>query len=127
MVCLGLEPRVAGWKAHRNPLSYGGTPIFLFSVSLSCSLLLPPGRRPLHPVPRARDLVPARRHPARHQQGGSPLVAGLQGRRVDANVGRSARVYSGNTHQMRKYNCTADLLIDWFGFDPTSKYVAKST
>ena len=25
MVCLGLEPRVAGWKAQTNPLSYGGT------------------------------------------------------------------------------------------------------
>ena len=23
-VCLGLEPRVAGWKAQTNPLSYGG-------------------------------------------------------------------------------------------------------
>ena len=26
MVCLGLEPGVAGWKAQTNPLSYGGTP-----------------------------------------------------------------------------------------------------
>ena len=26
MVCLGLEPGVAGWKAQMNPLSYGGTP-----------------------------------------------------------------------------------------------------
>ena len=26
MVCLGLEPRVAEWKAQTNPLSYGGTP-----------------------------------------------------------------------------------------------------
>ena len=26
MVCLGLEPRAAGWKAQTNPLSYGGTP-----------------------------------------------------------------------------------------------------
>ena len=26
MVCLGLEPRVAGWKAQTNPLSYGGRP-----------------------------------------------------------------------------------------------------
>ena len=26
MVCLGLEPRVAGWKTQTNPLSYGGTP-----------------------------------------------------------------------------------------------------
>ena len=23
MVCLGLEPRAAGWKAQTNPLSYG--------------------------------------------------------------------------------------------------------
>ena len=27
MMCLGLEPRVAGWKAQKNPLSYSGTPI----------------------------------------------------------------------------------------------------
>ena len=26
MACLGVEPRVAGWKAQTNPLSYGGTP-----------------------------------------------------------------------------------------------------
>ena len=26
MVCLGFEPRVAGWKAQMDPLSYGGTP-----------------------------------------------------------------------------------------------------
>ena len=26
MVCLGLEPRGAGWKAQMNPLSYGCTP-----------------------------------------------------------------------------------------------------
>ena len=25
MVCLGLEPRVAGWKAQTNLLSYGGS------------------------------------------------------------------------------------------------------
>ena len=24
MVCLGFEPGAAGWKAHTNPLSYGG-------------------------------------------------------------------------------------------------------
>ena len=24
MVCLGLEPAAAGWKAQTNPLSYGG-------------------------------------------------------------------------------------------------------
>ena len=27
MVCLGLEPRAAGWRGQTNPLSYGGTPI----------------------------------------------------------------------------------------------------
>ena len=27
MVCLGVEPGAAGWKAVTNPLSYGGTPI----------------------------------------------------------------------------------------------------
>ena len=26
MVCLGLEPGAAGWKAQTNPLSYGGIP-----------------------------------------------------------------------------------------------------
>ena len=25
MVCLGIKPGVAGWKAETNPLSYGGT------------------------------------------------------------------------------------------------------
>ena len=25
MVCLGLEPKVAGWKVQINPLSYGST------------------------------------------------------------------------------------------------------
>ena len=25
MVCLGIEPGAAGWKARTNPLSYGGT------------------------------------------------------------------------------------------------------
>ena len=27
MVCLGLKPGAAGWKAQTNPLSYGGTPV----------------------------------------------------------------------------------------------------
>ena len=27
MVCLGLEPGAAGWKAQTNPSSYGGTPV----------------------------------------------------------------------------------------------------
>ena len=37
MVCLGLEPGVAGWKAQTNPLSYGGTPWeeFLSQLELS--------------------------------------------------------------------------------------------
>ena len=26
MVCLGLEPGAAGWKAQMNPLSYGSAP-----------------------------------------------------------------------------------------------------
>ena len=35
MVCLGLEPEAAGWKAQTNPLSYGGTPIlFVFKIKL---------------------------------------------------------------------------------------------
>ena len=32
-----------------------------------------------------------------------------------------------NTHQRGKYHCTADFLIDWFGFDQTSKAFATST
>ena len=28
MVCLGLEPGAAEWKAQTNPLSYGGTQFF---------------------------------------------------------------------------------------------------
>ena len=38
MVCLGLEPRAAGWKALTNPLSYKGTPYP--DVNLPCSLFL---------------------------------------------------------------------------------------
>ena len=30
-----------------------------------------------------------------------------------------------NTHQRGKYQCTADLLFDWFGFDQTSKAIAN--
>ena len=37
MVCLGLEPGAAGWKAQTNPLSYGGTP---FSLFLNCMKLI---------------------------------------------------------------------------------------
>ena len=29
MVCLGLEPGAAEWKAQTNPLSYDGTPIWI--------------------------------------------------------------------------------------------------
>ena len=25
MLCMGLEPRAAGWKVQTNPLRYGGT------------------------------------------------------------------------------------------------------
>ena len=34
MVCLGLEPGAAGWKAQTNPLSYGGTHLFRVLVTL---------------------------------------------------------------------------------------------
>ena len=27
MVCLGIKPGATGWKAHMNPLSFGGSPI----------------------------------------------------------------------------------------------------
>ena len=33
MVCLGLKPKAAGWKAQTNPLSYGGTPATLICVN----------------------------------------------------------------------------------------------
>ena len=35
MVCLGLEPGAAGWKAQTNPLSYGGTPSLDFCLEIS--------------------------------------------------------------------------------------------
>ena len=35
MVCLGLEPGVAGWKAQTNPMSYGGTPNLVTSQHLT--------------------------------------------------------------------------------------------
>ena len=53
----------------------GGQPA---GLPLPGPLLLQPGGRPLHPLPRARDLLPAGGHPTRHQQGRSSLVAGLQ-------------------------------------------------
>ena len=34
MVCLGLKPMMAGWKAQTNPLCYGGTPFTVNSFSL---------------------------------------------------------------------------------------------
>ena len=33
MVCLGLEPRVAGWKVQTNPLSYGGSPYLIYFIN----------------------------------------------------------------------------------------------
>ena len=38
MVCLGVKPRAAGWKAQTNPLSYGGTSksILLFDLTNVC-------------------------------------------------------------------------------------------
>ena len=53
----------------------GGEPA---RVPLPGALQLQPRGRPLHPLPRARHLLPARGHPPRHQQGWSALVAGLQ-------------------------------------------------
>ena len=35
MVCLVLEPSVAGWKVQTNPLSYGGTPSTVFFIGLA--------------------------------------------------------------------------------------------
>ena len=35
MVCLGLEPRVGGWKAQTNPMSYGSTPTVNFFAQFS--------------------------------------------------------------------------------------------
>ena len=32
-MCLGLEPGAAGWQAQTNPLSYGGPPNNVLSVS----------------------------------------------------------------------------------------------
>ena len=38
MVCLGFEPRAAGWKARTNPLSFGGTPN-LYTCKFFCRYL----------------------------------------------------------------------------------------
>ena len=62
--------------------------LLLLPAPLPLALQLQPRRRSLHPVPRIGHLVPARRYPARHQQGGSELVAGLQRRGVDPNARR---------------------------------------
>ena len=37
MACLKVKPRLAGWKAQTNPLSYGGTPYetSLFKLNLT--------------------------------------------------------------------------------------------
>ena len=40
MVCLGLEPGVAGWKAQTNPLSYSGTPFSSLSYSMVNGLIV---------------------------------------------------------------------------------------
>ena len=37
MMCLGLEPGAPGWKAQTNPLSYGGTPCFIFLYLQKCT------------------------------------------------------------------------------------------
>ena len=44
MVCLGLEPGAAGWKAQTNPLCYGGTlvnPIKALSIVNYVSRVVP--------------------------------------------------------------------------------------
>ena len=47
MVCLGLEPGAAGWKAQTNPLSYGSTPTFLIFNLMNFSN---GGREPYRPI-----------------------------------------------------------------------------
>ena len=37
------------------------------------------------------------------------------------------KVEAENTHQRGKYRSAADLLLDWFGFDQSSKTVVHST
>ena len=49
MVCLGLEPGAAGWKAQTNPLSYSGTPSSIFLL-WECSLLDQPVLLTLSPA-----------------------------------------------------------------------------
>ena len=38
MVCLGLEPGTAGWKAQTNSLSYGGTPRLPFFINVALTV-----------------------------------------------------------------------------------------
>jgi len=39
----------------------------------------------------------------------------------------SSKQLPENTYQKGNYNCTANLVFDWFGFDQTSKADANST
>ena len=39
MLCLGLEPGAAGWKAITNPLSYCGTPSVQLSLGSAASVI----------------------------------------------------------------------------------------
>ena len=63
MLCLGLEPRAAGWKVQTIPLSHGGT--FLSKVILQttfASSWSPRGRRPTaFRAPESRRIVFRRR------------------------------------------------------------------
>ena len=38
MVCLGLKPGAAGWKAQTNPLSYGGTLLYILVMASAAEL-----------------------------------------------------------------------------------------
>ena len=40
MVCFGLEPVEAGWKAQKNPLCYGYTPLYFYFLTI-CTCLPP--------------------------------------------------------------------------------------
>ena len=40
MVCLGVKPGAAVWKAQTNPLSYGGTPKSFFAQNSIIYLLM---------------------------------------------------------------------------------------
>ena len=45
MVCLGLEPGAAGWKAQTNPLSYGNIPCFEHLLTFECLEKTKKGKR----------------------------------------------------------------------------------